>query len=361
MICSCTGPFGINIAAAGNVARSWANYENGKGGISGHPVNLIVEDDASTPGTSVSALQTLISDHVDVILDLTVLDAAWASTASAANIPVVGGNFSSTPFYTNPDFYPSGQTNDSIAYSVAATAKAAGGSNLAQLYCAEAPQCAQSVPLIKSSANKLGLKDVYDASIAATAPNYTAQCVASQQAHVNAMFIGHSAFVVAKVGSDCLTQGVKPAYVTEGTGFSSLVATGKGISENLWSEFPILPYYSDQAPVQTMNTQLDKDYPGLRQNAASWSEYAAQAWTGGLLIEHGIKAGGLTASGTPSAAEVKQGLDSINGDNLDGWSPSLTFTAGKPHSVDCWFTGRVQNGGTPALVNGGQLTCQTGA
>jgi branched-chain amino acid transport system substrate-binding protein len=124
----------------------------------------------------------------------------------------------------------------------------------------------------------------------------------------------------------------------------------------MWSPFPILPYYVDQPPVQAMNAALDKYYPGLRTNPNTWSEYAAQAWTAGVLIDHAVKASGLGSGDTPSADIMLKGLNSLNGDNLDGWSPPLTFKAGQPHPVDCWFTAQLKNG-TAGLVNNGQLTC----
>lgn len=357
MICSCTGPFGSDIADAGNVTRAWAKSVNASGGIDGHPVQLTVYDDSGNPGTSTTDLQKLISANVDVILDETPLDAAWATDASSANIPVVGGNFSSEPFYTNPDFYPSGQTNDSIAYSVAATAKLAGATTIAQMYCAEAPQCQQSVPLIKSAAQKLGISDVYDASIAMTAPNYTAQCVAAEQAHAQALFIGDSPQAIARVGHDCTQQGYKPIYVTEGTGFGPPQQNAPGLKDNLWQPFPVIPYFVDSAPgVKAMNAVLNKYYPGMI-NGSNWSEYAVQAWTGGLLIEAGVKAG-VGSSGTPSPAAITKGLTSLKGETLGGMSPPLTLPAGKPHPIDCWYTGRVHNG-TTSLANNGKLSCQS--
>jgi branched-chain amino acid transport system substrate-binding protein len=293
---------------------------------------------------------------MDVILDLTVLDVLWAGAVSAAHIPVVGGNFSSQPFYTNPDFYPSGQTNDSIAYSIAATAKTAGANSLAQLYCAEAPQCQQTAPLIKAADQQLGVTTVYDASIAVASPDYTAECVAAQQAHAAALVIVDAPQITARVGQDCIRQGYKPTYVTEGTGFGPAQITAPGLKNNLWQPFPILPYYANAAPVREMNSVVDTYYPGLR-NSSTWTEYAAQAWTGGLLIEKAVKASGLGRRDSVSPAEITTGLASLKGETLDGWSPPLTLAAGQPHPVDCWFTGRVQNG-TASLVNNAKLTCQ---
>ncbi len=109
-----------------------------------------------------------------------------------------------------------------------------------------------------------------------------------------------------------------------------------------------------------MNTAVDKYYPGLRSDATSWGESDVMAWVSGLLLEAGIRAGGLAASSTPTAAEVVQGLDSLKGDTLGGMAPPLTFAAGKPHPVDCWFTTRLKSG-VPSLVNGDKATCESGA
>ena len=361
LICDCSGPFGASIAAAGDVGRAWAASVNASGGLDGHRIELTVKDDASTPGTSVSEAQALISGHEDVILDDSNFDAAWEAAVSAAGIPVVGGNFSSTPFFTNPDFFPSGQTNDSITYANVAVAKQAGATNLGNLYCAEAPQCQESVPLIKAAGQQLGVPEVYSGSIAMTAPNYTAQCVAASQAHVTALFIGDSAATIARVGTDCTKQSYTPTYVTEGTGYSQLLTTAPGLKDHLWSDYPDLPFWDSSAPqVQQMSAAVSKLYPTLQSNQNAWSEYAVQTWTAGVLIEHAVKASGLGAGDTPTAAMIKNGLNSIKNDNLDGWSPTSDFTAGQVHKVDCWFVGRLQNG-TPSLLNGGKLSCQAGS
>jgi hypothetical protein len=127
-------------------------------------------------------------------------------------------------------------------------------------------------------------------------------------------------------------------------GFSALswlhLAPVPGLKTNLWMEFNDLPFYATTSSVQAMNAALDKYYPGLRTNANIFSALAAYSWPSGLLLEDAVKAGGLTASDTPSAAEVVKGLESLKGDTLNGWVPPLTFAAGQPHPVDCWFTGR---------------------
>ena len=353
--CSCSGAFGASLSAAWSVVQAWQKSVNAAGGLEGHPVQLIEKDNGSVPGTALTDAQALIASKPAAIIDLDILDEVWQKQASAAKIPVIGGNFSSPSYYADPNWYPSGQTNDSITYSVAATAKQAGATNLADFYCAESAQCQESVPLIKAAGQSVGVPVVYSASIAAAAPNFTAQCVAAKQAGVTGIFIGDSISVIARVASDCAAQGYNPIFVTEGTGFTDQALTATGLKDRLWSSYPILPYFSGSSAVTAMNTAVDQYFPGLRSKVGVWSEVAAQAWTAGLLLAQGVKDSGATASTAVTPTLITTGLDKVSNDTLGGFSPPLTLTAGKAHPVDCWYVGRVQSGKATQV---GGLTCQ---
>lgn len=357
--CTCSGTFGANILDAEDAYEAWVKTVNAAGGLVGHPVHLITEDDGGVPGTSVSQVQTLIADHVDAIVDLSIVDTAWASTVQSAGIPVVGADETEEPFFQNPDFYPEGQTDDSVLYASAAVAKAAGAHDLGYLYCAEAASCAQGLPLFETAAKQVGASVIYDASISATAPNYTAQCVAAQQQHVDGLFIGDSSQIVVRVATNCTQQGYKPIYVTEGEGFTMSMATTPGLSSGLYSEYGTIPFFANLPAVAQMDAAMDHYFPGVRQDDAVWSDLGAEAWASGLLLQAAVQASGMTASTTPSPSLITKGLDSLHGTTLDGMAPPLTFHAGQPHPVDCWFTARVK-GGTPVLLNGGKVTCENG-
>lgn len=358
VIGSFSGPFGSTIANAEKVVRAWVEDRNAGEGVNGHPIDLELTDDQSDPGNSATAAQQMITDQVDVIIDLTVLDNTWAEAVTDAGIPVVGGNLSSKLFNTNELFYPSGQTNDSISYSTIAVAKQAGATKFAHLYCAEAPTCQESVEPIKQVAEELDLPEVYVSSITATAPNYTAQCVAAQQAGADALFVGHSASIVAKVASDCATQGYTPYIIEQGTGYTSQVLDADGAKDNLWAPFPSLPFFDADNPlVKEFRDTVEAKYPNLFTDAAdTMSQYAAQAWTAGLLIEAAVKAGGLEAGDTVSAENMVDALNSVHDETLGGWTGPLTFKEGETHSVPCWYTVRVQ-GSQPGLASD-DITCE---
>jgi branched-chain amino acid transport system substrate-binding protein len=361
-ICSCSGsPFGAFNVPAEDEYKAWANTVNAGGGINGHQVQLIVKDDANNPGTSVTDIQSLISDHVVAIADTSNFDEAWANTVQAANIPIVGGYSSGVPFGTNPDFYPEGQTNDSAILAVLTTAKNAGATNLANVYCAESPICAESVPAFTATGKTLGIPVVYNAEISATAPNYTAQCVAADQKGVKSVFIGDASAIIVRVATDCSQQSYTPIYVQEEGGFGLNEASAPGLKNTLWLESPTLPYFATNNPaVQAANAAMDKYYPGIRENNNLFVHDAFTLWVSGQLLADAIKAGGLTAGAAPSAAEVVTGLQSLKGDTLGGLTSPLTFTPGKGHTVDCWFTARIQNS-VATVENNGQSTCENGA
>jgi branched-chain amino acid transport system substrate-binding protein len=342
------------------VYKAWVNTVNGSGGINGHPVKLITEDDAATPGTAISEVQTLISDHVVAIVDLSQVDTAWASAVQTANIPVVGGYATDEPYFTNPDFYGMGETGDSAVLAYVLTIKAAGGSSFGDMVCAEAVVCQQYEQGLKAAGKKIGVPLTYSTSISATSPNFTAQCLAAKQQNVKYLIVEDPSAIIARVAADCDRQGYDPTYVIGGGSYGGLFETTPGLKRSTWSYWPNLPYWSTSPAVQAMITAVDKYYPGVRTNSAIWSGTSAWSWPSGLLLEHAVKAGGLGPSDTPTAAEIIKGLQSLKGDTLDGWSPPLTFAAGKPHPIDCWFTGRVTNG-VPELVNNGKLTCSSGA
>jgi branched-chain amino acid transport system substrate-binding protein len=356
MICSCSGPFGTNISVGGHAIEAWAKATNAAGGIGGRQVDLIVKDDTGNPGTSVTEAQSLIASKVAAIIDLSPMDAVWEKQVDAAKIPVVGGNLAAAQYFTDPNFYPAGETDDSTAAATLVAGKAAGATNFADLYCAEAPQCAQGVPVLKAAGGKIGLPDVYDSSIAATAPNYTAQCLAAKQAGATAVFIGGAAATIARVAQDCATQDYHPYFLEFGTGFTGQLPATAALKNTLVASFPVLPYFASGSQLAAFNTALDTYFPGDRSNTVGWSEITVQAWASGVLVADAVKGAGVAASAPVTAADITRGLDSISNDDLGGLVPPLSFTAGKVHSVSCWYTGGIKNG-SPVILNGGKLSC----
>jgi branched-chain amino acid transport system substrate-binding protein len=358
LICSCSGAFGSSVVLQVDVYKAAVNYINSTGGVNGHKIKIIEEDDAANPATSTTDVNTLISDKVDAIDDWSFLDSAWASTIAKSGIPVVGGNISDSTFNTFPDFYPQGQTLDSVTEATVLAAKQAGAKTLGIIYCSEAPTCLQSAGEDKAAAGGAGMSVSYEAQASSSAPNYTAQCVAAQQAKAQGIILLYAPTTAGTIASNCATQGYNPIYAMEGGAINFHFAqSATGLKNYLVGPFTDLPSISDNTEIQEMNTALAKSNPGIADNPA-WTEEAPTAWAAALLLAAAAKDGGLTASTAPTAAEITKGLESMKGETLGGIAPPLTFAAGKPHSIDCWFTAEVKDG-TAQMTNNGSTTCSS--
>ena len=224
------------------------------------------------------------------------------------------------------------------------------------MYCAEAPVCAESVPKLAAAGKARGIPVVYNTKISTTAPNFTAQCVAARQQGVTALYIGSSSQIV-RVAADCSRQGYEPIYVAQGVGFGMNMASAPGLKKNLWMQFSGLPFFADTPQVKEFNAALDKHYPSVRSDNATFTQNTFMGWISAKLLERAIQAGGVTpADGDKAPGKVVKGLESLKNYTVNGMAPPLTFTPGKPHNVDCWYTARIRNG-TPEVMNNSKVTC----
>jgi branched-chain amino acid transport system substrate-binding protein len=360
IICDCSGPLAAAGTDAPDIYQAWANTVNASGGINGHQVQIVLDNDNSNPASAVSDVQSLVNnDHVIALVDISNLDETFAAFVKSKNIPVIGMNTSEAPFYSNSDFYPMAMSEDALFPSIIASAKSAGATNIGELYCAEVVQCQEAIAPFKAAAAKANIPVPYTAEISATAPNYTAQCVAAQQAHITALFVADIANVAAHLAQDCGQQGYHPLYVIDGQDLDGAFATTPGLRDNVVGPSPDVPLFASTAGVKAMNAALDKYYPGMRAKTSVFNEFSMGSWVSGLLLAEAAKAGGLGAGGTtPTSAELIKGLNSLKGDTLNGMAPPLTFTDGVAHPADCWFTYAVKNGKF-SLPNGTSTTCGT--
>lgn len=343
LICSCSGsPLSSNIPEL--VYQAFVDWANASGGVEGHPIKLIVENDNFVPATSITDVHSLVADHIVALVDESQFDLTWAKYIQSTGIPVIGAETATEPFFQNPDFYAEAMTEDALFPAVIETAKSEGATNVGEFYCAESVICQQGIAPFKATGKALGVSVPLFESISATAPSYASQCIAAQQAHIQALYVADSSTVIAKVAQDCTQQGYKPIYLIDGESLSPFLPTTPGISQNLAAPVPGLPYFETSQPeVKVMVDALNKYEPGLQTNP-NYNEVNSEAWPAGIMLEAAAKAGGLTPSTTPTAALLQKGLHSFQGNTLDGWAPPLTFKANQPNPVHCWFVATLKNG-----------------
>jgi branched-chain amino acid transport system substrate-binding protein len=294
---------------------------------------------------------------VVAIVDASNNDAVWATYVQQAGVPVVGLTTSAEPYYDNSDFYPEGQTEDSLFAGIIDAVKQAGATKFALIYCAEAVQCQEGIAPLQAAAKGAGLSVVATEEVSASAPNYTAQCLAAEQAGATVLFTADAQTVDEKVIQDCYAQGYKPKVVIDGEILLPSLTTTPAINQATYFTVPNLPYFAKNAQITAMNKALKKYAPGILQDV-NYGEIPMEAWVSGKMFQAAAIAGHLGVNGTPTSAQLIKGLDSLKGNTLGGLAPALTFTAGKPHPVDCWYYALLKDGkySTPF---GLKPTCET--
>jgi branched-chain amino acid transport system substrate-binding protein len=335
-------------------ATRWAKYINAHGGLNLHPVKVIELDDQSSAATALQDVETLIvNDHAIVIADNSFYDASFAKYVDSKKVPVIGlsvgaGEF---PYVTDANFYaPSGTVLTSL-WGSAKAAALAGGAKLSFLYCAEIPACGQVVPIMQANATSVGMTMPYSAAFSASAPNYTAQCLAAQSAGVDALFAG-GANVQSnqRVYDNCATQQYFPVAVGGETTISEAMINDPNI-HHIAASSPTLPWFVNQGPKsgsaifhKVMGSYISKSFSvaGL-----------TSIWTGLQLIAAAAK----NVTGKPTSQQIYKGLYALKNETLGGMSVPFSFTKGKPTSVHCVFAYQAVNGKL-GMLNGGKPVCQ---
>jgi branched-chain amino acid transport system substrate-binding protein len=333
-LCSCTGAEASTIAQTTDVVQAWASSVNAKGGIDGHPVQIIVKDDGYNPATSKADAEAFVQqDHVVAILDNSDEDTEWASIVKAAKIPVIGATESDAG-YQNSDFFPPGATFNFSDGASAVAAKKAGVKKEAALYCVEVAICQQATEQGKPLLAKEGIKIVYSAGIGFAAPNYSAQCIAAKQSGADAMTVGDASAIVTKVAQNCATQGYSPKELSA-DGAVAIAWLGVPAMNGNVDVQADLPWFVHNAATKPMYAALAKYAKGVT-TGPNFGEVVLQAWAGGVELQLAAEAGQIGA--TPTAAEITRGLYALpKGTTLGGLSPPISFVKGKTASNNCFY------------------------
>jgi branched-chain amino acid transport system substrate-binding protein len=357
-MCTCTGPTASSNVVAPPAYQAWVDSVNATGGLNGHKVKLIVEDDQASPNVAISDVTTLINqDHVIALVDWSLVDGEWGPTALKAHIPIVGADPNGSLATTTPLFYSTGTTNEG---SIAATLQSAkkGGGKLGVMYCAESPQCSEQLPDIKAQSSKYGVTVPYTTAISFSSPNYAAQCLEAKAEGVTSLSVADATLIVEHVASSCSTQGYEPYMVSGDGAVASTFTSAPLLKDKLLAYQPDIPFFVTNTPgTKAMNKAFNKYQPGLVSNP-NYGETAVQSWVSGLLFAAAAKAGNLGANGAaPTSKALMNGIYALpKGTTLGGMTPPLTFKRGVSNSVKCWFWMGTKNG-TFVVPSGSKTGC----
>lgn len=335
-------------------AADWQAYVNAHGGIAGHPVQVIVEDDADNAAKALQAAQDLIQNkHAVAIGDSSLSNAAFEKYADSAKVPVISLNEgdASVQYFTDANFFTDEATVPAGIWAQSKVAQLSGAKKYGFLYCSEDPNCASAVPLTKADAASVGIELAYQASFSASSPNFTAQCLAAQQAGVEALFVaGASQSANQRVLDNCASQHYQPAAIAAVGTLGSAAAKDSQIPVE-WGYTGTLPWFVKNASTATFD-QVMGDY----LTKAVSPPLVMGTWTGLELFA----AAARNVSATPTSQDIYDGLYSLKGETLGGLTAPLTFKKGQPNQDNCFFVYKVDNG-TYSTPQGTDPVCAVGA
>jgi branched-chain amino acid transport system substrate-binding protein len=315
------------------VIDAWAKWTNANGGINGHPVDVVLQDDAGDPAKSTQGFKALIAANVPAIISNTIVDAAWAKDANAAGVPVISLN-NVTP--DGPAFFPTGTELNPSIYLLAKAARDEGNSNVGVVVCQGAPACAVIVKNFKVAADVLGgLKVSYSADVAPTQPNFTAQCLAAKSSGATALLTALGAATGVKISGECAQQGYTPVQLGINGSFGVNAASTVDVLGNLTMQDPWLPATNTNTPGGKAFHQALETYAPDVLTSEQFNINNVGVFAAGQLFATAAERGNVGPDS--SADDVLAGLHTFENETAGGLTPPLTYKEGEPIVVDCGF------------------------
>lgn len=344
VIGSYSGSQAASIGLADEGTQVWADAVNDSGGINGHPVELVIKDDAGDPAKSLQSVKELVEEEkvMAIIANNSLVSSSWADYVTEKGVPVIGGNPTESVFFSNPNFYPIGSNVVTMIFGQFEQMKKAGLQKMGLLYCAESPTCASLEGLAGGLAGVAGDVEVVAASkVSATQPLYSAECLAMKDAGADALFVGHNAAAVVAITGGCAKAGYDPVDVNQATVVSSQTLTAPQLNGTLLTGPDVTQTDTSVPGNKEMEDAIKKFQPDMIDDP-QYTPNVQWAWLSGKMFEKVAELANLGPTST--SADVKKGIYMIKDETLGGVAPPLTYTEGQPTFLDCWFNMTIEDG-----------------
>jgi branched-chain amino acid transport system substrate-binding protein len=335
-----SGLGGATLAPGRDVWTAWANSVNKRGGINGHPVQLLIGDDGGNASRSVSIARDFVENKGAIVLSYVGSGLAIADYAKKAGVPVVGTVLGYPGWNSSPELFPPYSAGDGTSWGLARGLRDAGAKKVASLYCAETPDCSDGAKRFREAAAAEGLEVVYQASFSVLQPDFTSECLQMRQRGVEGVYPSGDPASMNRMAQACKRQGLQLIWITPTP--TDEVA---GLPEfdgavSVSASFPWFLHSGSQA--------LDEYAAALRSFApkrlTEGNGLQSGSWVTGKVIE----AAGVHLPDKPTKQAMFDALWMLKGEQLGGLAPgrtAITFTRDKatPDPM-CMFFGTVKGG-----------------
>jgi len=351
-----TGPTGSKLSQT--LAGVWQKWVNTHGGINGHPVQLIVLDDAGNPSQALSVTRKLVTqDHVVAIIGTsTYAGPPVLKVASAAHVPLIGGITASEPGVSGPYAYQAQVGLITLNRAAFEIAKSLGVKKWGDFYCS--PGC-QNVPAMDAqSAKATGLTDAYEGAVSFTAPDYTGPCLKMVGSGADAATVAGTAVMTKQIVKACQQSGFKGDWMLNA-----------GVASPFWDKDPsfattkihlisdVWPWFDTSTPArQEFQDAMAKYAPGMTTDP-SYNAFIADEWVGFQMFKKAAE--NVKLGPNSSSADVIKGLATIKNETLGGLTGPVTYdTSASSHPDNCYYQSELKNG--KWVSDGSTSTCLNG-
>jgi branched-chain amino acid transport system substrate-binding protein len=322
--------------------QAWAATVNGKGGLSGRQVKVIVMDDGGDPGRAKSEMQQLVEqDNVVAVvaaMGTTETVNAWKGYAESKGVPVIGSECGAEWSQASPVFFRQCPSAEALTFGTARIGAQFGkGKTFGGLFCSETSSCsaAEQQLFTNGDAQKAGLNPVYDAKISVFQTDFTSQCLQARNDGVQLLMVIADSGTVNRVASSCNRQNYNPQFLQLSATVAGDTVTKTGLGDMLLG-MPVFPFAGLATPAFQEFDAAWKRYGG----GAAASAAASLGWTSAKLFEKAA----TSAGGDISRAGLIKALRGLRGERLGGLTVPLTFGPQGTANVNCIYFMRGANG-----------------
>ncbi|MCU1596116.1 MAG: putative branched-chain amino acid transport system substrate-binding protein precursor [Frankiales bacterium] len=319
----------------------WANAVNAAGGIAGHPLKVIVQDDQADPARYRQIIQDLVENkHVIAFVGNGTSTTVQAGTSylEKVRVPVIGSGDGSPAWQSSKMQFPVVGNADALTYGDMSTAVKQGKNKMALLSCVEASSCSGWAAAAKKYAAKAGMTIVYSATISITQADFTSECLNARNAGATVMAVIADQNTGYRAAASCSQQGYKPSFIAADPADAD---TQKASLEGEIGAMHTFPFFGVPG-----NPQADEFSAAIKRYGADTNKsmYLASGWASGKLFQAAFLKGVGTAK--PTSKGVLDGLWGLpKGDTLNGLILPINFKReGPATSPTCWYPGFISKG-----------------
>jgi branched-chain amino acid transport system substrate-binding protein len=361
VIVNASGPTSTGEESAPPVLEAWADAVNARGGVAGHPVEVVVEDTQGDASKATAFVERMAGDEafVAVVLFDAGTEGAVAEAITDAGLPVVGGmGYAPTAWTTLANWLPLTTSFPSVINMGMVLADELGATKTVFPVCSENPSCAAAEPLAEAASTALGMDFAGTLPVSVAAPDYTAECLQFEDSGVDYVMLGVTTAAALRMVADCETQGYQGDYgIFDGSVWPEVMIENDP-GEPIAVALSAFPWYTDDEPVAAYREAME----GQGVPEENWgSPHGTAAYATMELFRvalEGAAADGAAGDARPTRADVVEAYGTIADEDLGGLLPQpVSFTPGEAQApVTCYWLATFEDG---AFHGGGldDVTC----